>query len=270
MAQLTYQDKAYLEKFLMMGDGFCLDFSNDSLQRFVFESIRVNIYDDKYDKYGTSKAKRIRAFWEIETDYLVGKLLKSFIQYYKGLKVSNSSFFNASSELFECVEKICNKLLSKAISPHSELITPLYDEDDFLKLASNIKDYIEKNEPELALDRLHTFYTKFIRGLCTNHKISFSNSESLNAIFGKYIKFIEKLNIIESDMTLAILKYSINLLDKYNDVRNNNSFAHDNKLLNYQESLYVFDTLARLKGFIDNIEEHIKSSKKTSDVNELF
>ena len=141
----------------------------------------------------------------------------------------------------------------------------MYDESDYSKLATNIKEYIEKNEPELALDRLHTFYVKFIRGICTRHQIVYTNSESLNAIFGKYIKHLESLNIIESDMTIAILKYSINLLEKYNDVRNNKSFAHDNKLLNYKESLYIFDTLARLKGFIDSIEDEIRLKQKQEE-----
>ena len=72
------------------------------------------------------------------------------------------------------------------------------------------------------------------------------------------MKFIENKVGFESEMTKAILKYSISLLEKYNDVRNNSSFAHDNKLLNYSESLYIFDTLARLKGFIDKIQQDME------------
>src|SRR5699024_10226299 len=90
---------------------------------------------------------------------------------------------------------------------------------------------------------------------------------TINAIFGKYIKHIESLGLVESDMTKAILKYSINLLDKYNHVRNNSSLAHDNKLLNYKESLYIFDTLARLKGFIDNIEDDMRLKQKQEKTN---
>ncbi len=34
------------------------------------------------------------------------------------------------------------------------------------KLSESIKDSIEKNLPEIALDRLHTFVMKYIRELC--------------------------------------------------------------------------------------------------------
>lgn len=265
MANLTYEDKIYLEKYLQMEGGYVLDFSNNSLRQFVNDNVRLDIYDNKYDKYGDSKAKRIRAIWDVESDYLIGKLLKSFISYYKAKQIVNTYNFNASKDLEQSCEKIVERLLREEVSSHTDLITPLYDESDFSKLATNIKEYIEKNEPELALDRLHTFYVKFIRGICTRHQIVYTNSESLNAIFGKYIKHLESLNIIESDMTIAILKYSINLLEKYNDVRNNKSFAHDNKLLNYKESLYIFDTLARLKGFIDSIEDEIRLKQKQEE-----
>lgn len=267
MANLSYQDKIYLEEYLQMGGGYLLDFSNDSLQRFVNDEVQIDIYHNNYDKYGDSKARRIRAVWDVESDFLIGKLLKSFIGYYKAKQVVGTYNFNASKELEQNCEKIAERLLSKGVSPHTDLIKPLYDESDFLKLADSIKQNIEKNEPELALDRLHTFYIKFIRGLCDRHQIVYTNSESLNAIFGKYIKHIESLKLMESDMTKAILKYSISLLDKYNYVRNNKSLAHDNKLLNHKESLYIFDTLARLKGFIDSIEDDIKLKHKQEEIN---
>ena len=50
-------------------------------------------------------------------------------------------------------------------------------------------------------------------------------------------------------------------------MRNNKSLAHDNKLLNHKESLYIFDTLARLKGFIDSIEDDIKLKNKQEEIN---
>jgi hypothetical protein len=240
-----------------MEEGYVLDFSNDSLQRFIFENVKLDFSNKKYDAYGSSKAKRIRAFWDAESDYQIGKLLKSFILYYKAKRIVKPSLFDASLDLEKSFEKIAEKLSKEGVSPHIESISATDDETNFSRLAITIKEYIEKNEPELALDRLHTFYVKFVRSLCARHQISFSNSESLNAIFGKYLRFVTNLEIVESEMTISILKYSINLLEKFNDVRNNKSLAHDNKVLNYKESLYIFDALARLKGFIDSLEEDI-------------
>ncbi|RAI88078.1 abortive infection family protein [Algoriphagus yeomjeoni] len=270
MAKLSYEDKVYLEKYLQMEGGWVLDFNNESLKRFIYENIKLDISDKKYEIIGTSKAKRLRALWDLEPDYQLGKLIKSFILYYKAKRLVNPSLFNASEDLEKSCEKIGEKLFQKGVSPHIDSISPIDDDHDFSRLAITIKDYIEKNEPELALDRLHTFYVKFIRGLCARHKIQFSTSESLNAIFGKYLKFVTNLRIVESDMTISILKYSINILEKFNDVRNNRSLAHDNKILNYRESLYIFDALARLKGFIDGLEDEISLENKKGQENGLL
>ena len=42
-------------------------------------------------------------------------------------------------------------------------------------------------------------------------------------------------------MTDRILKSSISTLEAFNHVRNNQSLAHDNVLLNYDEALLIFN-----------------------------
>mgnify|MGYP006447054011 CR=1 FL=1 len=61
------------------------------------------------------------------------------------------------------------------------------------------------------------------------HEIEYEKKESLNAIFGKYVKNLVKLEKIESEMTVKILKFSISILDSFNYIRNNKSLAHDNE-----------------------------------------
>ena len=56
-------------------------------------------------------------------------------------------------------------------------------------------------------------------------------------------------------MTERILKSSISVLDAFNDVRNNKSFAHDNPILNYQESMLIFNDVSNVIKFIESIEE---------------
>jgi hypothetical protein len=258
MAEISYEERLLLEDFLDMGQGYILNFNNSTLQEFVNEKVGVDIYSKKYSLKGDSKAKRIREFWRLESDYLVSQLIEAFIVYYQFGRTRNPNYFKAPKEQEEKCKKIVERLKEGGVSTQLSNITPLDDSDDFKKLSKSIKESIEDNEPELALDRLHTFFMKYIRELCNKNGISFLNADSLNAIFGKYLKFIENKVGFESEMTKAILKYSISLLEKYNDVRNNSSFAHDNKLLNYSESLYIFDTLARLKGFIDKIQQDME------------
>ena len=76
MSSLTHLEKRTLETMLGMGGGYVLDFSDRTFSEFFREVVRIEIYDDKYASHGTSKAKRLRSFWEKEPDVLVGKALK--------------------------------------------------------------------------------------------------------------------------------------------------------------------------------------------------
>lgn len=259
MAALTYAEKQQLEDYLQLKEGWLLDFNNKDLYEFVYKEVQCDLGSYQYEKYGTSKAKRMRAFWEVESDVIVGMLLESFVGYYKERRPFNPGVFSATIEMDEYVYKIANRLKSSIVNSNVHVIRSLNDDDlTFVELAESIRNMILASKPSQALDRMHTFYMKYLRGLCKKHQISYTDAESLNAVFGKYIKYIERLAVLDSEMTLAIIKYSINLLDKFNTVRNNQSFAHDNELLNHKESLYIFDTLARLKDFIDGIEERVR------------
>src|SRR5438874_2024817 len=67
---------------------------------------------------------------------------------------------------------------------------------------------------------------------------------------------------IESEMTERILKSSISVLEAFNDVRNNQSLAHDNQTLNYDESLLIFNHVASSIRFIRSIEAKAKVVEK--------
>ena len=75
MSNLTKSEKRKLERVLGMENGYVIDFSNRTLEEFVFESTGKEIYDEKYELNSGSKANRLRAFWGIESNYFVGKLL---------------------------------------------------------------------------------------------------------------------------------------------------------------------------------------------------
>lgn len=79
MSCLKTLEKEAFEELLGMSSGYVLDFSNQSFVAFFRETASISIYDAKYAVYGDSKAKRLRAFWENESDPLVGKELSELI-----------------------------------------------------------------------------------------------------------------------------------------------------------------------------------------------
>ena len=73
MSDLTSTEKRKLEQLLGMGSGYVLSFSNRTFDDFFFESIGRSIYDPQYDYGSGSKANRLRGFWKVEGNSLVGK-----------------------------------------------------------------------------------------------------------------------------------------------------------------------------------------------------
>lgn len=82
MSSLTDIEKRYLEKLLDMQSGYVLDYSDATFGEF-FKRHKIDIHNSKYHTYGTSKAKKMRAFWEQEPDIVVGKVLSEMLDSYK-------------------------------------------------------------------------------------------------------------------------------------------------------------------------------------------
>jgi hypothetical protein len=62
-------------------------------------------------------------------------------------------------------------------------------------------------------------------------------------------------------MTETILKSSISVLDAFNDVRNNQSLAHDNEVLNQNESFLIFNNVTSAIRFVWALEQSIQKPK---------
>lgn len=267
MSDLTSIEKMKLEKYLGMETGYVLDFSNRTFQAFIYENIKIDIDDEKYDYASGSKANRLRGFWEKESNFLVGKLIENLIEYWDTRKlIGFTSNKEDDSALRDECFKISNRLRENSLVEHIDAIKPNSDDRDFSILSETIRDMVNKNKPEEALDRLHTFTTKYIRELCDRHGVVWDKSKALHSIYGEYIKKIKEKGLIESIMTERILKTSISVLEAFNDVRNNQSLAHDNPMLNYNESILIFNNVSSTIKFIESIEESIEKSKETKSV----
>jgi type I restriction enzyme, R subunit len=81
MSNLKTIDRQPFEDLFDMSSGYVLypHLSNATFQSFFAESVGKDIYSDRYAKYGDSKAKRLRAFWDLESDHLVGKVLTELV-----------------------------------------------------------------------------------------------------------------------------------------------------------------------------------------------
>lgn len=261
MADLTKNECRKLEKLLDMNSGYVLDFSDRTFWEF-FDDYRVDIEATQYHEQGRSKAKRMRTFWKLDSNATVGRVINGLIEYAS----EEQCFGDSSPQLIDDCLKIAQRLLSDQPVIEINALTAIADERDFEVVAEHVREAIEKNQPEGGLDRLHTFVNKFIRVICEPHGIIITREKPLHSVFGEYVKALRDGGHLESHITERILKSSISVLEAFNDVRNNKSLAHDNPILNYEESLLIFNHVASSVRFIKALDTKIKAKNKTTEL----
>lgn len=255
MSDLSLIEKNKLERLFGMSSGYVLDFSNRTLQGFVADSVARNIYDQKYNYESGSKANRLRAFWNVEPNHRVGKLIDDLLEYW--LTVFGDE---AQERLFEDCKRIAARLRQGAPVEEIEALTADQGDRTFELLASDVRRNIEDNTPDAGLDRLHTFVTRLIREWAEARGVTITRDKPLHGIFGEYVKKLRDAELIESEMTERILKSSISILEAFNQVRNDKSLAHDNPTLNYEESLLIFNHVCSAVRFVRSIEANSTNS----------
>ena len=105
-------------------------------------------------------------------------------------------------------------------------------------------------------------HDKYVRELCGRHGIVFDKQAPLQRLFELYAKFLQRNSLVESEMSERILKSSISVLDAFSDVRNNQSFAHDNPILNQNEAVLIFNDISNTLRFVESIERRIAEKKQ--------
>lgn len=252
MSDLTGIERRRLEALFSMGSGYVLDFGDRTFAEFFDEHLRIDIDAAKYREKGGSKANRLRAFWTLESNFAVARSIEEMIRY--GDSESCLCQGVTHEQIDECW-RIAQRLKQGLPVAELDALTATTDEKDFEAVASHIRDLIEKNQPESALDRLHTFVIKYVRTLCELRGVEVNRDKALHSIFGELVKKLREAGQLEAAMTERILKSSISVLEAFNDVRNNQSLAHDNPILNYEEALLIFNHVAASIRLIKALED---------------
>jgi len=148
MASLITNDKQILEKLFQMSGGCVLNFSNRTMEEFFRDDLDINIYDEKYNYASSSKANRMRGFWQVDSDYIVGKSIIKLIEYIKNqILINNLENEYFSEKLLNKGKEIGNRFIGVKITLNAQHIA----EDEFLK-----KEFKEVSIGVLKLDRIIT------------------------------------------------------------------------------------------------------------------
>lgn len=142
VSSLSSNDKLKLEKLFEMSGGYVLDFSDRTLREFVIENTGKDIDDNKYLQDGTSKAKRFRIFWNIESDATIGKLLFAMFD-----RIETSNLLNHVPESAD------QKLLVSACRKIAERLTGRKPQESPEEMTES--DFIQKEFSNVSFDRIN-------------------------------------------------------------------------------------------------------------------
>lgn len=250
MAKIKFSDGQKIAELLDNSwplSGYLLNFSDASFLQFFSSELNFDIGDAKYCIHGTSKGKRLRAFFELEEDRLVGKCIISLAEY------CLTNYNETNQELAAVVKEIGQKLMGNSLIDNVESLISRVDEviSDRVLIISILTDVKAGNESAI-LDRLHTFLHKYFAALLTRLDLQYSNDDKLERKYAILRESIMGNNQNLTKMTIAILKAQTNIIQEFNTVRNNNTLAHPNETLSREESIYIINQIVNFVEFIDN------------------
>jgi hypothetical protein len=253
MSSLTITERRQLENAFAMGGGYVLQFSDQTYREF-FGDLGIEIDAERYKADGTSKAKRMRCFWKLESDQVVARVLDAAVTHALELQWIRPEADPKDARHVENCRRIVARLRSSPGMVDIEALAPPTDERDFEAVYRAIRESIERGTPADALDRLHLWVVKYLRRRCEARGIETTKEKPLHSLMGEYVKALRGAGALRTEMAERILKSNIKLLESFNTVRNDDSFAHDNPLLSHDEAMLIVAHTAATVRFMRTIE----------------
>ena len=101
------------------------------------------------------------------------------------------------------------------------------------------------------IDRVHTVMHGYLKKICDNSNISYSEDATLNQLLNE-LKRNHSVFQNKNENTESILKSMANIFDKLNPLRNNASLAHPNDdLLDQDEAMLIINTVNTILSYLD-------------------
>lgn len=251
MVALTFLQKRAVEEAFFMSEGYVLNFSDRTFAEFFGGEFGIDIYDAKYSGHGKSKAKHLRAFIAVENETKVAQVLRRLWEYRDTVPYYRSE--ERRDHQRERLFKALGELERGKSVAATDAIDRFISDETLDELVATIERDIAANKPVAALDRLHTYCMKKFAHLLDERKIEWQRSEPLHSRVGKYVKALRAERELR-DATLQIVRNSIGMLEKFNDIRNNESLAHDNELIDPAEAQFIYDSVHALLRFLKMLE----------------
>ena len=260
MSVLSFIEKQTICRLFGISDGFIFKYWSDkgahnksTTKELIYDSCGINIFEDAGYK-GLSQQKCIQKIWDECSPQIIAKLLKTLSDYFC-FKMGTDWWSDEDNYDYQQVQHIIERLqtLQTVELPKEENIKNLK------LLLEDIEENIKNDKPELVVDRLHTFASEYLRNLCHPRSIETTDSKGneypLHSLAGMLKKWYVDNAYFDSEFAFVAIQNSINLFDKFNGIRNDNSAAHPNDLLSKAEAEYAVRIIANTLTFLDKCEK---------------
>lgn len=115
MAKLSFRDKQTMEELFSMDGGYVLNLNNRQFGELIEEYSNIDVYSDPQYIPELSKAKKLRKFWNTESDSVVGQVILELLRIRektnKSRSKDDSSFTDDLADEAKRIEKIANAMV---------------------------------------------------------------------------------------------------------------------------------------------------------------
>lgn len=264
MALVSFIEKQSLYRLLDISEGYIFHYwsqqgryNKNITHDILLDACNIDIYKDP-DYSSLSQQKCFDKILASNNPVLISKMINGFCEYFKFTMGEYPQWNQEDYEDFAVAGKIIERLNSQ------ETVTlPEIEKVQSIEiLTQDIEHNLHNGTPELVLDRLHTFSTIYLREKCKKHNLPTAddkgNSYSLDGLAGKLKNYYIEHDCCKSEFSVQAVKTMISLFAKYNDIRNDHSFAHENDILAKDEAEYAVKTMLATLQFIEKLESTIE------------
>ena len=251
--RLLTDQREVFDRIFHSGGGGVLDFSIRTMTEWFEERFGLKVFQERFQVDGGSKGKTLRGFVEVAEPHLVADVLRELWAY----RIQRPDFAEDNDEqearLKAWLEQFAEELESASSLNLDEAVKDFSGDTSLPKLRASIAADLTAENPDVALDRVHTYCVKRYRNLLAARGQHLTNRTPLEAIFGAYGRMLRDDNAV-SDIALPPLRIQHKLFECLNNARNKRSLAHDNELLDVSEAQFIIDSVLASLGFIERLE----------------
>lgn len=230
-----------------------LDFSDRTMREWFLENFDLEIFQERFQIEGSSKGKTLWGFVAAAEPRLVASVLRSLWDYRCDLTEYSEAETAEETKLREWLVQFTVELEQSSSVKLEDALRDFSGDTSLPKLRASIANDLIAEQPEVAVDRIHTYCVKRLRTLLGERGQEVEAKTPLHSIFGKYGKALKEEGLI-SEFVIPTLRAQHRLFESLNDARSKRSFAHDNPLLSVSEAQFIVDSVLAALAFIERIE----------------